>query len=135
MKKKKTKTDWTPAPEDIKEMKKEKAKEPSFTDEELCSVTYKFFGGVAETSKSTSILTEAETIINGQRNTDYGDPTESFEKIAQIASLLSNKDLDADTCCAVMMAVKLTRQSFKHKRDNLVDLCGYAEIMNQIKSK
>lgn len=82
-----------------------------------------------------SILTEAEQIINGSRNSDYGDPTESFEKIAQIASLLTNKDLDADTCCAVMMAVKLTRQSFKHKRDNLVDLAGYAEIMNKIKDK
>ena len=52
-----------------------------------------------------------------------------------MASLLTNKDLDAETCCAVMMAVKLTRESFKHKRDNLVDLAGYAEIMNQIKSK
>lgn len=96
------------------------------------SMAYKFFG---VTEKSKSILTEAETIINGERDVDYGDPTESFEKIAQIASLLTNKDLDAYTCCAVMMSVKLTRQSFKHKRDNLVDLAGYAEIMNQIKSK
>lgn len=97
--------------------------------------SYDFDAEWLELIQPKSILTEAETIINGERDVDYGDPTESFEKIAQIASLLTNKDLDADTCCAVMMAVKLTRQSFKHKRDNLVDLCGYAEIMNQIKSK
>lgn len=82
-----------------------------------------------------SILTEAESILNGQREVDYGDAMESFEKIAQLASLITNKDLDAETCCAVMMAVKLTRESFKHKRDNLVDLVGYAEILNQIKNK
>ena len=82
-----------------------------------------------------SILAEAESILNGQREVDYGDATESFEKIAQLASLITNKVLDAETCCAVMMAVKLTRESFKHKRDNLVDLAGYAEILNQIKNK
>jgi hypothetical protein len=27
------------------------------------------------------------------------------------------------------MAVKLTRESFQHKRDNLVDLCGYAHLL------
>ena len=35
-------------------------------------------------------------------------------------------------CAVVMMAVKLVRESYKHKRDNLVDLCGYANILNEI---
>ena len=35
-------------------------------------------------------------------------------------------------CCNVMIAVKLIRERHKHKRDNLVDLCGYAEILNRL---
>lgn len=79
-----------------------------------------------------SILSEAEEIVNGIRHSDYGDPVESFERIAKTASMIAGRDLSPNECCAVMMAVKLVRESFNHKRDNLVDLCGYAHIMNEI---
>ena len=79
-----------------------------------------------------SILAEAEEIVNGSRQSDYGDARESFSRIATIASVMTGKELSPEDCCAVMMAVKLVRESFNHKRDNLVDLCGYAHIMNEI---
>lgn len=80
-----------------------------------------------------SILAEAEDIVNGSRQSDYGDANESFSRIATIASVMIGKELSPEDCCAVMMAVKLVRESFAHKRDNLVDLCGYAELMNRLK--
>jgi len=90
----------------------------------------------------SSILTEAEEIVNGARATDYGSAKESFEKIANITNLLLDKDdkdllageasICAEIVCKVLIAVKLTRQSNKHKRDNLVDLCGYAELLNRL---
>lgn len=80
----------------------------------------------------TNILQEANEIVNGSRHTDYGSATESFDKISQIASVLSRKELSPKDCAVVMMAVKLVRESYKHKRDNLVDLCGYANILNEI---
>lgn len=80
-----------------------------------------------------SILAEAEDIVNGSRQSDYGDANESFSRIATIASVMTGKDLSPEDCCAVMMAVKLVRESFNHKRDNLVDLCGYANILNEIR--
>ena len=79
-----------------------------------------------------SILAEAEEIVNGSRHSDYGDPVESFERIAKTASMIAGRDLSPNECCAVLMAVKLVRESFAHKRDNLVDLCGYAHIMNEL---
>lgn len=79
-----------------------------------------------------SILDEAKAIVGGSRQSDYGDPVESFERIAKTASMITGKDLSPKECCAVLMAVKIVRESFKHKRDNLVDLCGYAHIMNEI---
>lgn len=80
-----------------------------------------------------SILAEAEEIVNGIRQSDYGDARESFSRIATIASVMTGKEISPEDCCAVMIAVKLVRESFAHKRDNLVDLCGYANILNEIR--
>lgn len=79
-----------------------------------------------------SILEEALEIVNGSRNVDYGDPVISFIKIGKIATLISGEPMTPIMCCAALMAVKIERESYKHKRDNLVDLCGYAEIMNRL---
>ena len=84
-------------------------------------------------TENKSILSEAEEIVNGSRHSDYGDAKESFSRIATIASVMTGKELAPEDCCAVLMAVKLVRESFAHKRDNLVDLCGYAELMNRLK--
>ena len=32
-----------------------------------------------------------------------------------------------------MIAVKLARENYRHKRDNLVDLAGYVEILHESK--
>ncbi|MGL5979346.1 MAG: DUF6378 domain-containing protein [Phocaeicola sp.] len=79
-----------------------------------------------------NILQEADSIVSGDRAADYGDIVENFNRIAEIASIMSNKAITADDCVNVLIAVKLSREAFKHKRDNLVDLCGYAHIKNEI---
>ena len=38
-----------------------------------------------------SILAEAEEIVNGSRQSDYGDARESFSRIATIASMMTGK--------------------------------------------
>lgn len=96
------------------------------------SVTFKEVKDMDE-ENNKSILSEAEEIVNGSRHSDYGDARESFSRIATIASVMTGKELAPEDCCAVLMAVKLVRESFNHKRDNLVDLCGYAELMNRLK--
>jgi len=77
-----------------------------------------------------SILLEAEEIVNGSRNCDYGDSNDNLENIATIARSLG-VNIDGAGVCRVMIAVKLGRQKFKHKRDNLVDACGYLEMLNR----
>lgn len=99
--------------------------------EDKCAVIFKEIKDINEENKQ-SILDEAKAIVEGSRQSDYGDPVESFERIAKIASMITGKDLSPKECCAVLMAVKLVRESYTHKRDNLVDLCGYAHIMNEI---
>ena len=103
----------------------------SFEREDKCYVSFIEFKDIVEENKQ-SILSEAEEIVNGSRHSDYGDAKESFSRIATIASVMTGKELSPEDCCAVLMAVKLVRESFAHKRDNLVDLCGYAHIMNEL---
>ena len=79
-----------------------------------------------------NILEKANSLVNGERQTDYDDPVKNFKLIARIASLCSGKELTPTDCCNVMIAVKLAREQFKHKTDNLVDACGYIEILNRI---
>jgi hypothetical protein len=76
-----------------------------------------------------TILEEANQIVAGARQQDYGHALESFARIAAMASLMTGKELTPQDCCKVLIAVKMTRESFKHKRDNLVDLCGYAHLL------
>ena len=78
-----------------------------------------------------SILTEAESIVNGSRNSDYGG-TEGLERIANVASILTNKIITAKDLALIMVSLKLVRESFNHKRDNLVDACGYMELLNKL---
>ena len=78
------------------------------------------------------ILTEAARIRGGERNADYGDAVENFRRITEIANAITGLELTPAQCCKVMLAVKLARELHNHKRDNLVDLCGYADILNLI---
>ena len=41
--------------------------------------------------------------------------------------------LKDEDCCVVMLAVKLARENYRHKRDNIVDGVAYMEILSRIK--
>lgn len=82
-----------------------------------------------------SILLEAEHIINGPRREAYGPAEQSFARIAQVWSLQIEKKLKepltSHEVAMLMVGFKLVRESNSHGRDNLVDICGYAELGNQ----
>jgi len=78
-----------------------------------------------------SILAEAADIVGNSRQDDYGDPIEDFSRISTIWSiLLENKlqtELTPGDVAVMMIALKLSRATNKHKRDNWVDIAGYAQ--------
>lgn len=71
-------------------------------------------------------------MVNEDRQDEYGDPEGNYIRAARIASLMTGKDFDASDVVNVMIAVKLARQAMRHKRDNLVDACGYIEILDKV---
>ena len=79
-----------------------------------------------------TILEEATRITSGTRLIHYGHPREDFERTAHMwTGILRDKlkqgaEIKATDVPLCMIAVKLARQAHLHKRDNLVDIAGYA---------
>lgn len=79
-----------------------------------------------------SILDEAKRLTATERHGDYGHPADDFARTAAMwsgilaAKLRPDAQISASDVPLCMIAVKLARQSHRHKRDNLVDIAGYA---------
>lgn len=82
--------------------------------------------------KKQSILLQADKIVNGDRNEQYGDHNVAFEEYRTILKATFGIDLTSAQICKVLMAIKLGRIKYKYKEDSLVDLCGYTEILNRL---
>lgn len=74
-----------------------------------------------------NILKEADKIVN-DRSRGYEPPESSFKSISQIASAIRRKDITPRDVTAVLIALKLSREQYAHKRDNNVDAAGYMQI-------
>lgn len=79
-----------------------------------------------------SILEEAQRITGGDRRDDYGSPADDFARTAMMwngilaGKLLKGAQITPMDIPLCMIAVKAARQCNRHKRDNLVDIAGYA---------
>lgn len=87
-----------------------------------------------------SIFSEAEKLINGPRRQDYGPVVGSLEAAAHaFTAVLYHKlksPIVAKEVALCMAAYKCVRESGgTGKRDNLVDICGYAGLVQVIAEK
>lgn len=88
------------------------------------------------------VLAEAERIIHGQRNDDYGKAEDSFRIIAGFwDDYLSNQcctgtkfdGLSAIDVAHMMILLKIARVTTSHgSRDSYVDIAGYAALATEI---
>ena len=81
---------------------------------------------------SETILEEAQRLVTGDRGADYGNPYDDFSRTAALwTALLADKlrpgeEITAQDAIRCMIAVKLSRDVNAPKRDNRVDISGYA---------
>lgn len=91
---------------------------------------------------SETILEEAQRLVHGDRGDAYGHPIDDYTTVGRMwAAILTRHlgthvpDIDPRIAALMMVAVKLSREAHKHKRDNLTDTAGYAEVASMIADK
>lgn len=81
-----------------------------------------------------NILEKANEIVNlrkEEKERNYGPFEEGMERAAMIASGATGKNITASEMYIFMVALKLSRQSFNHKEDNLLDAIAYLGSLNE----
>lgn len=80
-----------------------------------------------------SVLEEAQRLVGGDRGADYGHPLDDFGKVTGMAMALWGRGPQTPEEHAIYMClVKIARQVNKPKRDNVVDLAGYAGTLQMV---
>ena len=80
-----------------------------------------------------NILKKADEIINErseEKEREYGPFEEGMERAAMIASGATGKNLTAKDMYLCLVALKLSRESYNHKEDNLLDAVAYLGSLN-----
>lgn len=82
-------------------------------------------------SERESLLDEANRLTSGDRNNQYGPPTQDFERTAAMWSAMGfsfdDNEVKNHHVAMAMIALKLSRLSWNpDKRDSWVDVAGYS---------
>lgn len=72
----------------------------------------------------------AAGLVSRDRNVTYGMPDEDFRRTVRVFRELTGIELTPAQGMLFLVCVKLSREANAHKADNLIDVCGYADIMN-----
>ena len=79
------------------------------------------------------ITVEAYRLVGGDRRSAYGHPREDFARTGRMwAAILGIDEVPPEKVGLCMAALKISRECNAHKRDNLVDLCGYAQTIAMV---
>ena len=73
-------------------------------------------------------LREAARIISGERNKQYGNPENNFERTAKIWSVILGIQISNEDVAMMMIGLKVARYASKSgfQPDTWVDIAGYA---------
>lgn len=87
---------------------------------------------------SKSVCLEAEEITHGARQSSYGHPFDNFSRVAKMLNgqfghlLRPGLEFQAEDVGFIQIILKLGRSAHSLKRDNLVDIAGYANTIEMV---
>ena len=88
--------------------------------------------------KKKNILEIANEIVftrSEEKERQYGPFEEGMAKASRIATELCNKEITTQDMYLCMISLKLSRQAYNHKEDNLLDATAYMASLNNINEK
>lgn len=85
-----------------------------------------------------SVLEEAAETVGGPRQEAYGHPRDNYNRVAHmLTGLLADKlkpgeFVTPSDAALAMILIKCAREAHRPKRDNRVDIAGYALVLDLI---
>lgn len=85
-----------------------------------------------------TVLEEAQALVYGDREAQYSPPQRDYAKTAKIwtgillEKLRPGEEISPLEAVLMMVGMKLSREVYRHKRDNLVDAAGYIACAERI---
>lgn len=80
-----------------------------------------------ERNHRADVLLTAEELVNGDRNAQYGDPRQDFQRTATMWSAYLGTEVAPHDVAALMALLKVSRIRWSpQKQDSWIDLAGYA---------
>lgn len=87
-------------------------------------------------SRNKSILLDAHNIVYKDADGhDYGSFDQNMLDACGFATIMTGKQITVDIAFAIMIGLKFAREKQVHKRDNMVDVCGYMEGWSEYREK
>ena len=90
---------------------------------------------------SETVCQEADRLVIGDRQADYDHPLVDFTRTGRMwGAILEEWARDPEQPVPprlvglCMAALKISREVHKHKRDNLVDGCGYFKTVDMVEN-
>lgn len=83
-------------------------------------------------STNKTILEEARELVYGDRNAQYGHPKDDYAKVAAMWSAFLGVEISPHQAASMMIFIKMSRLAHEPKRDTIVDIAGYAEVVARI---
>jgi len=81
-----------------------------------------------------TVLEEAQRLVHGDRGADYGHPIEDFTRTGIMwGAIFGIEAVPPEKVAMAMIAVKLSRECNRPKRDNRADIAGYAETLDMVR--
>lgn len=93
---------------------------------------------MARKTERKTVLQEAQELIYGGREEDYGDPRKNLQDVANFWSVYllgkyGTGDVDPEDVCQMMVLLKMARGfNGPKKRDTMVDQAGYTGLLERV---
>jgi hypothetical protein len=80
----------------------------------------------------STVLEEASKIVDGPRQDNYGHPKVNLKRIAALWSVVFGLEVTPHQVALCLIQLKVAREINCPRRDNMVDIAGYARVMEML---